>query len=145
MIRTPCSLYLGKYFVSSIWSKWCDTVYMKVHTENYPQRSNFVCLSPSVCLSRLTHMHTLVSVFVCSHSCGSCTGFNQGKDMVYYAMAYRFFHPWQAASTLNGRERERERIREQHTVFHKVWLTNWIHWLPCWDCRPLWPVVTLRK
>lgn len=27
------------------------------------------------------------------------------------------------------RQSEREKIREQHTLFHKVWLTNWIPWL----------------
>lgn len=131
-----------KKIVSSIWSKWCDTVYMRVHSENWPQRSYSVCLSPSVCglflsASHTRGMSTLISLFVCSHSCGSCAGFNQGKDMVYYATAYRFFHPWRAASALNRSEREREtdrqsereKIREQHTLFHKVWLTNWIPWL----------------
>lgn len=156
---TPCSVYLEKYFVSSVWSKWCDTVYMRVYTDNSPQRSHSVCLFLTQTCAQ--HRGTNISLFVCSHSCGSCTGFNQGKDMVYYAMAYRFFHPWRAASALNGsesgrkRERGREgewekggqqkRIREQHTLFHKVWLTNWIHWLLRWDARPLWPVVTVRK
>lgn len=36
--------------------------------------------------------------------------------MVYYAMAYRFFHPWQAASALNGRESENRRERERERM-----------------------------
>lgn len=46
------------------------------------------------------------------------------KVKIYYAMVYRFFHPWPAASAINGKEGARERenegrggdIREQTTV-----------------------------
>lgn len=123
---------------------------MRVHSENWPQRSHSVCLSPSVCGLFLSALHTrgtstLISLFVCSHSCGSCAGFNQGKDMVYYATAYRFFHPWRAASALNRSERETDRVRGRKSESSTLCSTksDSLTGFPgcSWNYRPLCPQI----
>lgn len=99
-------IFYQQHLIKVVW--YC--LYVGIHWELATKKPLCVCvcLSPlSVCLSCLTHREawTHSCLCLCAHTAVDLAyGFNRGKDMVYYAMAYRFFHHWRAARALRETE-----------------------------------------
>lgn len=144
-------IFYQQHLIKVVW--YC--LYVGTHWELATKKPLCVCvcLSPlSVCLSvcPVSHIERHEHTHVCVCALTQLWILHMGSTEVKIWYITQWLIDFSTTGELPGlSERqskgERERIREQHSVFHKVWLTNWIHWLPCCDCRPLRPAVTLRK
>lgn len=79
---------------------WRDGVQTRVSIEHQPTKQTHFSLS----LRSIPRVCTRAAVDLSQSST---------KVKIYYATAYRFFHPWPAASAINGKERERQKERKR--------------------------------
>lgn len=130
-----------QHLIKVVWYCLYEGTQWKLATKKPLCVSLSLCLWPlSLCLTHIhTHTHTGAwahsFLCLCAHTAVDLA-LGSTKVKIWYITQWLidFSTPGELPALSTGvrerdRQSEREKIREQHTLFHKVWLTNWILWL----------------